>query len=315
MISAGLAIYNGEKYIGELLELVLAQTFPDFEVIISDNASTDRTADICEQYARRDPRLRYYRSSTNIGALKNFNRVFSLGQGKYSAWMSYDDVFEATHFEKCLRVLEADPNVVLCHTDTVPIGPDGRCLAFDRELGAFVGSNGFTLPPYQRHLAEQPNAVSRFADLLKRANCSYDFGIIRRDALARTGLLRDFFGSAEVMLIELALQGRFSMLDEKLFLQRFHPEASSFVTEADKQRWLNPGMGRSIRQPRFRFTRAYLQAIRDAQTLSQWERTQCLALVVSKTTRGLGHRLLERGMRPAPAPNLARAGRCVEAKL
>jgi hypothetical protein len=216
---------------------------------------------------------------------------------------------KATHFEKCLRVLEADPNVVLCHADTVPIGPDGRSLAFDRELEAYVDSNGFTLPPYHRHLAEQPDAVSRFADLLKRPNCSYDFGIIRRNALARTGLMRDFYGSGEVMLIELALQGRFFMLDEKLFLQRFHPAASFYVAEADKQRWLNPAMGRSIRQPRFRFTRAYLQAIRDAQTLSLRERTQCLALVASKTTRGLARRLLERGRRPASAPNIARAGR------
>jgi glycosyltransferase involved in cell wall biosynthesis len=309
MISAGLAVYNGEKYLGELLESVVSQTFTDFEVIISDNASTDRTADICAQFARRDPRLRYYRNSTNIGAHRNFNRVFSLGQGKYSVAMSHDDVFEATHFEKCLRVLEADPNVVLCQSDTVPIGPDGRSLAFDRKVGAYVDFNGFTLPPYQRHLAEQPDAVSRFADLLKRGNCSYDSGIIRRNALVRTGLWRDFYGSAGVMLMELALQGRFSMLDEKLFLQRFHPEASFYVAQADRQRWLNPAMGRSIRQPRFSVTRAYLEAIRNAQTLSRWERTQCLALVASKTTRRLPRRVFGHGMRPAPAPNTARAGR------
>src|ERR1700680_4537054 len=92
MISAGLAIYNGENYLGELLESVLAQTFTNFEVVICDNASTDRTADICAEFMRRDCRLRYYRNSTNIGALKNFNRVFSLGRGKYSVWMSHDDV-------------------------------------------------------------------------------------------------------------------------------------------------------------------------------------------------------------------------------
>jgi glycosyltransferase involved in cell wall biosynthesis len=84
VISAGLAVLNGDKYLGELLESVVAQTFPDFEVIISDNASTDRTADICAQFTRR--------------ALKNFNRVFLLGQGKYSVWMSHDDVFESDPF-------------------------------------------------------------------------------------------------------------------------------------------------------------------------------------------------------------------------
>ena len=132
----------------------------------------------------------------------------------------------------------------------MPIGADGRSLS-DRKLEV----------AYQQRLAEQPDAVSRFADLLKRCNNSYEFGIIRRDALARTGLMRDFFGSGEVMLSELALQGRFSMLDEKLFLKRFHPGASFFVAEADKEQWLNPAMGRSTRRPRFHFTRAYLQAI------------------------------------------------------
>jgi glycosyltransferase involved in cell wall biosynthesis len=105
LISAGLAVYNGEKYLSELLESVIAQTFSDFELIISDNASTDRTADICAQFAQQDSRVRYYRNSTNIGAHKNFNRAFSLGEGKYSIWMSHDDVFEPTHFEKCLGVL------------------------------------------------------------------------------------------------------------------------------------------------------------------------------------------------------------------
>jgi hypothetical protein len=182
--------------------------------------------------------------------------------------------------------------VVLCQSDTVPIGADGRSLAFDRELEAYVDSNGFTLRPDARHLAEQPDAVSRFADLLKRNNCSYEFGIIRREALARTGLMGDFFGSAEVVLIELALQGRFCMIDQKLFFKRFHPAASFFVAEANRQRWLNPATDGSTRQPRFRYTRAYLRSIRNAQTLNQWERTQCLALVAAKTTRSLARRLL-----------------------
>jgi hypothetical protein len=175
----------------------------------------------------------------------------------------------------------------------MPIGPDGRSLAFNQELEVYVDDAlGFTLPPWPRNLAEQENAVSRFADLLKRSNNSYEFGLIRRDALAQTGLMRDFFGSGEVMLMELALRGPFSMLDEKLFLKRFHPTASFCVAEADKERWLNPAADPSTQRRRFRFTRAYLQAIRDAQSLSKWERSQCFALVAGKTTRALVGRFL-----------------------
>ena len=302
LISVGLAVYNGEKYLSSVLELISSQTFDNFEIVISDNASTDGTSDICMQFSRSDRRFIYHRNTTNIGANNNFNQAFSLGRGKYSIWASHDDVFEHSHFEKCLQVLEADANVVLCQSDTLPIDADGLNLPYDPKLDAYVG-NGFTLPPFETYLAEHQNVVHRFADLLKRSNCSYEFGMIRRDVLARTGLMRDFFGSGEVMLIELALQGRFSMVNEKLFRKRFHQSASFFVAELERNRWLNPTMADYAAQRRFRFTRAYLEAIRDARSLSQWERTRCLALVASKSTRGFARRLLE----PAATESVARA--------
>ena len=77
-MSIGLAVYNGEKYLAEAIESLLAQTFRDFELIISDNASTDGTAEICERYAARDPRIRYSRNTTNIGGANNENLTFSM---------------------------------------------------------------------------------------------------------------------------------------------------------------------------------------------------------------------------------------------
>ena len=72
-VSIGLPIYNGERrFMSEAIESVLAQTFTDFELIICDNASTDRTPEICQQYARRDKRIKYYRNEKNIGILVNF---------------------------------------------------------------------------------------------------------------------------------------------------------------------------------------------------------------------------------------------------
>ena len=82
-ISVGLAVYNGENYLGEAIDSILNQTFTDFELIISDNASTDRTAEICQDYANRDPRIRYVCADRNRGAAWNQSRVMELAGGKY----------------------------------------------------------------------------------------------------------------------------------------------------------------------------------------------------------------------------------------
>jgi glycosyltransferase involved in cell wall biosynthesis len=86
LVSIGLPVYNAGQYLEEALDSILAQTFEDFELIISDNGSTDNTEAICWSYARRDQRIRYFRNETNLGAAWNFNRVFELASGKYFKW-------------------------------------------------------------------------------------------------------------------------------------------------------------------------------------------------------------------------------------
>ena len=81
-LSIGLPVYNGERYLAEAFDCFLAQTFQDFEIIVCDNASTDRTAEICRSFAQRDPRIRYYRNEKNLGAIPNFNRVFELSRSR-----------------------------------------------------------------------------------------------------------------------------------------------------------------------------------------------------------------------------------------
>jgi glycosyltransferase involved in cell wall biosynthesis len=88
-VSIGLPVFNGEKYLAEALDSILSQTYRDFKLIISDNASTDRTEQICREYAAKDRRIRYYRNEKNIGAPKNFNRVFELSSGKYFRWDAF----------------------------------------------------------------------------------------------------------------------------------------------------------------------------------------------------------------------------------
>ena len=98
------------------IESHLAQSFNDFELIISDNASTDGTRDICEHYASVDPRVRHYRTSANHGAIWNFNRCFELARGEYFKWSAHDDFIDPTFCEKCIEILDSSPDVVLCHS-------------------------------------------------------------------------------------------------------------------------------------------------------------------------------------------------------
>ena len=90
-VSIGLPVLNGEKYVAEALDAILAQSFLDFELIISDNASTDATPDICADYARRDARIRLHRHPSNLGAAPNFNFVFQRSRGEYFKWAAHDD--------------------------------------------------------------------------------------------------------------------------------------------------------------------------------------------------------------------------------
>lgn len=105
-------VYNGERLIRKTLDLILAQTHHDFILIISDNASRDRTGDICLEYARRDSRIRYIRQPINNGAAFNFRYVFDQATTEYFMWAACDDLRSTDFLEVNLRVLELNPDYV-----------------------------------------------------------------------------------------------------------------------------------------------------------------------------------------------------------
>ena len=94
-VSVALPVYNGERYLRIAIEAILTQTYQDFEFIISDNASTDSTEQICREYAAIDKRICYHRNEKNIGAPRNFNRAFELSHGEYLKWATCDDSGES----------------------------------------------------------------------------------------------------------------------------------------------------------------------------------------------------------------------------
>src|SRR3972149_516187 len=210
-VSIGLPVYNAERYLRHSVGSVLGQTFGDFELGISDNASTDATYEICSEYAPMDDRIRLYRNEKNFGAAENFNRVFNLSRAEYFKWIAYDDVCAPVFLERCLEVLESRPDVALCYPKTVLIDENGsEMMKYEDRLHM----------PYER-----PHR--RLRHFLTKVNLANPvFGLIRSDVLKETQLLGKYFGADYVLLMEICLRGKFFEIPEHLFLRRDHARNS-----------------------------------------------------------------------------------------
>lgn len=124
-VSLGIPVFNGEKYLALTLDSILAQTYTDFEVVISDNGSTDGTQQICESYAAKDKRIKYHRNPTNIGIAPNFNRALELSSGEYFKWTDYDDLLAPEFVAKCVDGLDQYPDAAVCFPKTRLIDENG----------------------------------------------------------------------------------------------------------------------------------------------------------------------------------------------
>jgi glycosyltransferase involved in cell wall biosynthesis len=279
-VSIGVPVYNGERFLAASLDSLLAQTFEDFELVISDNASTDGTEEICRDYAGRDPRIRYLRRETNRGAAWNFNSLVAETAGPYFKWASHDDVHAPTYVERCLDELrDGGDRVVLAYPRTTIIDEDG---AFVRDYRDGVDLRAPT--PHERLRSLVENLVLG----------NPMFGLARRSALERTRLNGSFPSSDYVLLAELALLGEIREVPEPLFLRRDHPGASRQAHAAgeDLAEWFEPGGGqRPVRE----FTRLFTEHLRSIHSLplGRRERLRCYLTFADVWLRRNGVHLVE----------------------
>lgn len=225
-ISLGMPVYNGESLLPETLDSILRQTFEDFEVVISDNASTDSTPEICHAYAERDERIRYEPTDINIGVLANFNRVFRLSRGQYFKWQAHDDLLGSVFLERCADILDSDPTTVLVGTRVGLIEMDGSPVSYDANAGMFVTSFGERIPaPAPTDTLASPIRLRRFRgvlfDVRGPVHSEFVFGLFRSDALAATPLIEGYIGAEKVLLARLSLVGPFREVPEELFFRRY----------------------------------------------------------------------------------------------
>jgi len=240
-LSIGLPVYNGERYLAEAFDGFLAQTFQDFEIVVSDNASTDHTAEICRSFAERDPRIRYYRNEKNLGAIPNFNRVFELSRLPLFKWAAHDDLYHPRYIETCIRILDENPDVILAHSKTAFVDDRGESFPVDPTTGNYVDPRtGVVQTADSPFIADSPVAILRFWQVLSRASWgTHMFGIVRREMLQKTCLVPDFSGGDRAMLAELALLGRFKCANERLFLKRFHVNVSWALDHKELKNFLS----------------------------------------------------------------------------
>jgi hypothetical protein len=285
-VSFGVPVYNGAGLLPRALNSLLAQTFTDFEIVVSDNASTDGSGDIAESYARRDPRIRVVRQSANLGAARNFNDVFRQARGQYFKWMAHDDVLAQDYLEVCSGMLDRNPGAVLACTATALVNDDGSTLPFDAGLGAYVDRYG---KPWYWPTQPEPNddgdVVRRFRSLVQRnAWCLEVFGLIRSDALRRSSLIGAYYGSDKILLAELATIGSFTRTPRQLFLRGCQPGQSSYLTPQQQAAWIRG------RRQRVSFDQGLMlvNLLRAAwrRELSVPQRLACTLIVTRQATKG-----------------------------
>lgn len=251
LVGLGMPVYNGERYLADALRSILGQTFRDFELVVCDNASTDRTEAICREFARQDVRVRYFRNDHNLGAHPNYNLTFHRSRGRYFKWVPHDDVMHPEYLAACVERLESDAGAVLCQSMLEYIDADGQPLATE---DARVPGSGDRDP------------IARFAALTLQPHTCYDvMGVFRRDVLAWSMLLPSFHGADRALLAQLAILGRFTHVPRPLLRVRDHAEryTRAKTKPAERAHWHDTRHASRFNFPTWRLYATYWSTIGD----------------------------------------------------
>lgn len=219
-ITVGMPVYNGERFLEEALRSVMSQDFDAFEVVISDNASTDRTAQICRDHAASDRRIRYYRNDVNVGSAPNYRRVFELARGTHFKWFAHDDICLPGLLSRTHSVLdEAPPHVVLVYPGC-----------------EFIDERGVVLPRASDDIESRSSRPHlRLARVLRGVSVGGPlWGLIRSESLRRTKLTGHVSYWDDLLLAELSLHGELRRIPDVLFQVRSYAGNAVGVASAQQ---------------------------------------------------------------------------------
>lgn len=249
LVTIGVPVYNCHRYLRESLDSLLAQTYRDFVLVICDNASTDGTAAICEEYVRKDPRVRYHRNPVNVGMTGNFNRVFEFTHTKYIKWSTADDYWAPDMLADAVAVMEADPSVVVCYPQTTVVDDEGQVkdLYIDK-----------------LHMM-QDDPAERFQQLIETIAplVNHHLGLLRCDAVRKTRMFGKHVSADVGFLAEMSLYGKFYEVRKRQFFRRFHEDSSSWNrgNEEHEARRFHAANVRRVPFSNWRFEMAFVIAV------------------------------------------------------
>ena len=238
-VSVSLPVFNGEQFVAHAIQSVLDQDFADFELIITDNQSTDRTEDICRGFAEQDRRVRYVRNERNLGAGGNFNRGFELARGEFFKWIAHDDLISPSYLRLGVERLEQDPAATVAYGNLTLIDSSGHLIDAEGSLDKRYREANRILPDMARL-----SPHDRFRLMLDYGwSDNAIFGVIRSSMLKNGSLHKPYFGSDCVLLAELALRGPFIFVPEMVLFNRDHPSRSTRISKKeDRSVWHSPSL-------------------------------------------------------------------------
>ena len=223
-VTLAMPVYNGARFLGEAIESILNQTYVDFRLIVTDNASTDETRAIVEGFAARDARISYFNNGKNLGAAQNYNRGYELSDSEYLKWCADDDILGDTVLEECVKALDGDSTLSVAYPATQIIDENSKVTSqIANETPSILSCD----------------PAARFAEALDRGGtCFPIFGLIRKSCLDRSMLHLPYYGSDRALLAELALLGKFRRIETATFFNREHPTRSiNIMDKLERSRW------------------------------------------------------------------------------
>ncbi|HSK25567.1 MAG TPA: glycosyltransferase family 2 protein [Jiangellales bacterium] len=283
LLTVGLPVRNGEPFLSRALDAVLRQDVDGLEVVVSDNASTDRTEDICRQAARQDRRVSYVRHPANIGAVPNYRFVLAAAQGDLFKWAAADDEISPGFLPAAVGVLADEPDAVLAQGECVDVDVDGRLLR-----------------RHPRLATDGPDPVRRFHALMGRHECLQQYGVVRTRVLRAQRPYPAHPEGDRVVLAALALRGRLVHVGSVEFRRRVHADQSLHAVRrsADRVAWLDPARTGDVPLPAWELARDLLRVVHDA-SLTPRQRAACYLSMRTWLATGNAEKM---------ARNLVRAG-------
>jgi glycosyltransferase involved in cell wall biosynthesis len=240
LVSIGAPVYNGEDFIRQAIESVINQDYLNIEMVISDNASTDNTQSICEEYAAKYPQIKYYRQPINQGMIANFNASLELAQGDFFCWLSHDDFLAPTYISKCMDMLDRYPQVIACCSEINFVNYDGS----NRE--------GWT-KAYSNFDALNKDVVRRVHELTSKVGWYALYSVFRIDILRAIGTCKNRYADDVLLMLEWLLLGEISKVPEYLYNYRI-PDVHKTPEDYIRAFGLDSDTSAEVRKGSFTYT-------------------------------------------------------------